>query len=119
MNTFSAFPLAVGALDVGAVTLYTRSSRQLTEAELGTAETLAGLAALQVLRHAMRHRDDIDDDALFSRREVHQATGMVISQLSVSATDALLLLRARAFASDQPVRAVAADVLARRITFVQ
>lgn len=38
-----------------------------------------------------------------SRATVHQATGMVVAQLGVSAEDALALLRAHAFSSDLPL----------------
>lgn len=112
-----ALPLAVGALEIGSVDLYVHSGRHLTGTELADAATLADLAAMQVMRHAMTHRDDPDDDALFSRREVHQATGMVLAQLRISTADALLLIRAHAFAANRPVRAVAADIVHRRITF--
>jgi hypothetical protein len=46
---------------------------------------------------------------------VHQASGMVSEQLRVSAGEALLRLRAHAFANDRPLNAVAEDVIARRL----
>lgn len=111
-----AVPLSIGTLDIGAIDLYLQHDQQLTKTHLHHAEIMAGLAALQVFRHAMEHRNDDDhDEALSSRREVHQATGVVIAQLSVSPTDALLLIRARAFAAEQPVRAIAADIVTKRI----
>lgn len=111
-----AFPLAVGALGIGAVNLYLRQGQHLSDTDLGDAEALAALTALQIVRHATEQQDNPDDEALFSRREVHQATGMVIAQLRVSSADALAILRAHAFAANQPVRAIAADVVARRIS---
>ena len=53
----------------------------------------------------------------FSRREIHQATGMILAQLELSATDALLLLRGYAFSNGRSVRSVAHDVVARKIDF--
>ena len=53
----------------------------------------------------------------FSRREVHQATGMVLAQLGVTASDALLIINGYAFARGRTVRAVAADIVGRRIDF--
>jgi hypothetical protein len=42
---------------------------------------------------------------------------MVAAQLSVSADDALLVIRGRAFSSGRSVEAVAADIVARLLTF--
>ena len=51
------------------------------------------------------------------RAEIHQATGAIAAQTGVSLIDALLLLRARAYATDRTLLAVSRDVLARRIRF--
>jgi AmiR/NasT family two-component response regulator len=48
---------------------------------------------------------------------VHQATGMVMVQLSVDAADAFLALRAHAFATDRSLLDVAIDVVERRLRF--
>ena len=50
------------------------------------------------------------------RAEVHQAAGMVSVQAGVSLGEALVLLRARAFASERAVVELARDVLARVVT---
>ena len=85
------------------------------------AEALASIAARQILRElVMRSGDEDDDDdpgSEFSRRTIHQATGMVLAQLNVTADDAGLILRAHAYASGRSVRDVADDVLARRLDF--
>ena len=49
--------------------------------------------------------------------EVHQATGMIIVQLGVTAAVALIRLRAYAYSHDRRLRDVAADVVARRLRF--
>jgi len=59
------------------------------------------------------------DPTLGSHAEIHQATGMVLAQLGIDATDALARLRAHAFAHQQPLLVVAADVVARRLIFSQ
>lgn len=51
------------------------------------------------------------------RAEVHQATGMVSVQLGVSLAEALVRLRARAYADGRPIAQVAADVVGRRLRF--
>ena len=50
-----------------------------------------------------------------TRTEIHQATGMVSAQLEVSAADALVRLRAHAYAEGRTLSDVAADVLGRRL----
>ena len=112
-----AFPMIVGTLGVGAVDLYASSPDALSSIDVATASTMADAAALHVLRHAMADRDDPFRDDPSSRRIVHQATGMVIAQLRVPASDALLVIRAHAFASGQSVRDVAAEVVERRLNF--
>lgn len=112
-----AFPLSVGRLSIGAVDLYSAEPDALSPANVATATAMADAAAVVVLRHAMDHRDDGARDDPSSRRVVHQATGMVIAQLHVPAEDALLVLRAHAFATAVSVADVAADVVARRLDF--
>jgi hypothetical protein len=51
------------------------------------------------------------------RREVHQATGMILVQLDTSATVAYSRLQAYAFANGQSVQAVAHDVVTGKLTF--
>lgn len=51
------------------------------------------------------------------RVQVQQATGMVIAQLSITAADALALLRAHAFAHNSTVDRIAEQVLDRTLVF--
>ena len=51
------------------------------------------------------------------RAEVHQASGMISVQLNVSLAEALVRLRAHAYAQERPIAEVAADVVARRLRF--
>lgn len=92
-----------------------------TSVHVARAQVLADIAALLVLRRALdslpaEDHDPSSSDNPYSRRDIPQATGMVIEQAKVSADDALLLIRARAFADNQSVREVAARILAREIT---
>ena len=52
-----------------------------------------------------------------NRAIVHQATGMVAVQASVSVGDAVALLRAYAFSTNQPISDVAAAVVGRELLF--
>jgi len=114
-----AFPLAIGTLDIGAIDLYSDDPSPLTRELLSEASSLADITAWRVLRTIMQdHSQDYDAESIgYSRREVHQATGMIIIQLGVSPEDAELLLRAHAFAGSRTVRDVAKDVVERRLDF--
>lgn len=113
-----AFPLRAGPLRLGAVQLYAEEERELTPEQIDGVSSLADLAATRLLRIAM---SDIDRQQLappatgYSRREMHQATGMVSVQLGVTVEDALLVIRAQAYVQGRPVREVAADIVARRV----
>jgi hypothetical protein len=111
----------VGSLEIGAVDLYSTRSLTLSSTQIADVSALADVAAWQVLRRVLGDQAvdaTMDSPAgRSSRREVHQATGMVLAQLGVSADDAALLLRAHAFATGRSVRDVATDVVERRLDF--
>lgn len=114
-----SFPMRIGTIPVGAVDLSVDSERTLTVGQIRGAVELTEVAARRVLRGALLAaaadgRADMGTSR-YSRREVHQATGMVAAQLGVDVTDALLVLQAHAFATERTVRDVATDVIARRI----
>ncbi|HEV7949749.1 MAG TPA: ANTAR domain-containing protein [Glaciihabitans sp.] len=116
-----AFPMAIGSLEIGAVDLYATVSQKFTPTQVADAASLASLAAWQVLRKILNFNEsDVSadfDDSRSSRREIHQATGMVLAQLDISAADAALLIRAHAFATGRSVREVSTDVVERRLNF--
>jgi len=114
-----AFPLFVGSLDIGAVDFYSTSRTPLQSHEVTDASELASVAAWQVLRRILSDTatDDAAGPSTYNRREVHQATGMVLAQLDITAEEAALLLRAHAFSSGRSVAEVANDVVERRLTF--
>ncbi|OUE23119.1 GAF and ANTAR domain-containing protein [Clavibacter michiganensis] len=118
-----AFPLVVAGVDVGAVDLYSDTPRDLSTQQIDDATSLSRVLARQVLRRALlsltspAEEDAGAWDGRYSRRELHQATGMVIAQMGLSAADALLVLRGHAFATNRPVRDVANDVVERRLDF--
>ncbi|OIH99555.1 MULTISPECIES: GAF and ANTAR domain-containing protein [unclassified Curtobacterium] len=114
-----SFPMHVGTIPVGAVDLSVEHGRELTAGQVRGAVQLTEVAARRVLRQALLAaaadgRADMHTGR-YSRREVHQATGMVAAQLGVDVSDALLVLQAHAFATERTVRDVSNDVIARRI----
>ena len=114
-----AFPLYIGSLDIGAVDLYSDRPRTLSPVEVEDGKALAEVVTWQVLRRMLANYDghELGDESAWSRREVHQATGMVLAQLDITAADATILLKAHAFTTGRSVREIANDVIDRRLIF--
>jgi GAF domain-containing protein len=115
------FPLRVGAIRIGALNLYRDETGPLDAGQHADALVLAGVAGRAVL--AMQAEAppgmlgaELEAGSDF-RSVVHQASGMVSVQLDVSVAEALIRLRAFAFAHDRPLVAFALDVVARRLRF--
>jgi hypothetical protein len=115
-----AIPLQVGPLRIGAIDLYDVRARPLHDGDVARAVALAAEISRVVLRQAIEESGLEDSPAYArprSRRRIHQATGFVIAQLDVSAADAELLIRARAFAEGCSMLEIADDILTRRRRF--
>jgi hypothetical protein len=116
-----AFPLRVGAIRIGVLDLYRDTPGHLSEAQLAEALAFADVATLLLLHLQDSSLGDQVHPALNgpldSLARVHQATGMISVQLGVSLAEALLRLRAHAYAQDRPVADVATDVVSRRVRF--
>ncbi|MGW1343491.1 ANTAR domain-containing protein [Kribbella sp. NPDC002412] len=99
----------------GAISMYVAADREPAESP-GTAQVVVdtiGAVLLRAPADAVVAGGDLSDD----RTTVNQATGMVIVQADLPHADALAILRARAYATDQPLAEVAAQVVSRRLTF--
>jgi ANTAR domain len=115
-----AFPLAFGPLKLGAMELFSGMPRELTSREERQGGVLAGLISRIVLDRAIRRADEPDilgAEDQFSRRLIHQATGMVLAQLDTSAEDARLLIQGHAFARNRSMRDIAEEIIERRLDF--
>jgi len=116
-----AIPMTLGAITVGVVDLYRSTEGALDDVEVASARTLAAAmssAALRLAAQSATVHDLADGDmSPETRRVVHQATGMVLVQLGVSATEAFARLRAHAFAQGWSLDFVAQEVVARRLSF--
>jgi hypothetical protein len=124
-------PLQAGGVHVGIVDFYRDRPGVLEPAELAAAERAADAAFWSLLglrrgraldEHGAPVADSVDPHgwlagAPLEHVEVYQATGMIISQLDVSADTALARLRAYAFVHDRPIGEVAHDVVTRRLRF--
>lgn len=115
------FPIEVGAVRLGALNLYRDRPGPLTDEQHADALVLAALAAQAMLVL----QDQAEPGALAEELEsglnlrfvVHQASGMVSAQLDVNVGDALVRMRAYAFANDRALAEVAGDVVNRRLRF--
>ncbi len=116
-----ALPLQWGAINLGVLDLYRRMPGNLNDEQRRDAIGAADVAALMLLGHRTDPGGDGGwlDSTAASRAEVHQATGMVLVQLGVTAPEALARLRAHAFAHGRLLIDVARDVVARRISFIE
>lgn len=112
-----AFPLVFAGLSLGAVDVYSRTPGPLSAGLMADLAAASVATSLRLLTAVLRDNDDDDSANPGSRRIVHQATGMVLARYSTTPEDALLLLRAHAFAHDRSVMAVAADIVQQRTAF--
>ncbi len=115
------FPLQIGSIRLGVLDLYRDTPGPLTPAALSEALGFAD-AAVRILLH-LQDQMPLDGDlhpdlaSINNRDEVHQATGMIAVQAGVGITDALLLLRARAYAEQSSIMATAHQVITRTLRF--
>ena len=104
-----AFPIRIGAIWLGAVDFYRRSPGPLYQRELSTA-----LSSVDEVGHAVLeapHRYSDPDAQTTTSMIVHQAAGMVMGQLDSSIEEAMVRLRAIAFAEDLNLNELAVDVV--------
>ena len=122
VTSIFAFPLSVGTLRLGAVDLYSVASPvTLTSDQCRQAIALSNVIGRRLLTHALRDVTNTVDvpEGPFSRRALHQATGMVLAQLDVAADDALLVIQAHAFARGVNMMEVADDIVRKHLSFVR
>jgi hypothetical protein len=119
-----AIPVVVAGEFVGALDLFRAKPGELHVDDLAGAVAAAELAGMPLLD--LMHSDlqaavnDPDSDAwaefnALSRTEVSQATGMLVAQLGVEPAEALVRLRAHAYATNRSATDVARDILDRRL----
>jgi hypothetical protein len=117
-----AFPLQIGAIAVGALDLYRSEPTPIQPADLTAMLSVADIVTMVLLSRPLPI--DGDTGAMNpwwtpspASSEIHQATGMVVAQLSVTARVAYLRLRGHAFGQDRPLIEVAREVIGRRLRF--
>jgi hypothetical protein len=119
INAMFAFPLTSNGARVGVLSLYQSEPGALTDDQHTDSLTMVQVLAETVLSL----QDDAPtgslaaeiDDVIGYRAEIYQASGIVAVQLSITAADALLRLRAYAFAHGQALDVVASAVVDGRL----
>jgi hypothetical protein len=115
--TVHAFPMRPGGHVFGVLAVYLIHAGGPAESD-ETAQFLADAIGAALLRDPIPHSGLGQDGMWSARAEVHQATGMVIAQLHMSADDALAILRAHAYAHDTTLADIAHQVVTRRLDFL-
>lgn len=119
-----AMPVLVAGEYVGALDLFCAEPGPLGTEQLAGAVSAAELAAIPVLdlmsADLQAAVSDPSSNAwtelnALSRAEVSQATGMLMAQLEIDTAEALVRLRAYAYATDRSAIDVARDILDRRL----
>jgi hypothetical protein len=114
-----AYPLMNRGAKVGVMTLYQDEPGALSTTQredcLAVADVVAATMLGLIAAAPPGTIPAVLDEAVAHRAEVHQATGMVSAQLDISVADALARIRAHAYATGQPIRVVAVEIVGRRL----
>jgi len=126
MRAVFVFPFLISGSSHGALTLFCRSAGSLSELAASGAKWATELAVLP-LRELISHIEDGEFPGVgdvsspylgtLEQVEVYQATGMVIAQLDVGPVEALVRIRAYAFAQNLTVSQVAWSIVERQLSF--
>jgi hypothetical protein len=111
------FPLQVGAVGLGALSVFADRAGSLTDEQVSTGLSFADIATELLLDHATTDEGQIDpglEQALGHRAEIYQAQGMVMIALGVTLLDALVRMRAHAFSHDQSLIDLAREIISDR-----
>ena len=119
-----ALPVALTSQRVGALDLYRGRTGPLDDRALTGGLLAAELAALPLLDVLSAHRDVVsrgEEDgwtqlASLERVEVYQATGMIVGALDVDPAEALVRLRAHAFAQGTTAAELSWQIVERRVS---
>ena len=113
--------MRIGAIRLGALSLYERRPGPLTEAQSSDAYLMASVVgramlAIQAGTPTDSIGSELDRESTF-HHTVHQAAGMVAVQGTMSVGEALARLRAHAFASNATASMLASRIVYREVVF--
>jgi hypothetical protein len=114
-----SFPLVAGSSRLGALDLSRATTGALSSGQRADAVVMADvvtqtLLAAQSDAQPGRVASELGNSRTL-RFEVHQAAGMVSEQLDIRAADALVMLRAHAYAEQRHIDVVAREVVTRKL----
>ncbi|MFE7036382.1 ANTAR domain-containing protein [Streptomyces sp. NPDC057621] len=113
-----AFPVRIGVITLGALTGHRTSPGPLSADRLADTFALTTTLAQVIIDQAARPgamSGLLLDEPGLHFAEVHQATGMLSTQLDITCAQALVLLRAHAFSQNRSILACARDILHHRL----
>jgi ANTAR domain/GAF domain len=119
-----AMPILAAGEYIGALDLFRAQPGALAGEQVAGAAVAAELAGLPVLDLLAGDLQAAVDDptsnawaelCMLSRTEVSQATGMLVAQLDVDPTEALVRLRGHAYVTGRSATDVARDIIDRRL----
>lgn len=114
-----AYPLALNGAKIGVMTLY-----QDREGTLSIGQHADSLAVAEVITETVLSLQasapegvlaESLEEAVAYRAEIHQASGMVSIQLKIPIAEAMVRIRAHAFAEGRQIGEVAREIVARRL----
>jgi len=113
------FPVRIGDARIGVLTLYREVAEPLSATQYADALILASLTADELI-HTSTHTTNeavspLAVAGLSNVSEIHQAAGMIAEQFNCSLVDALVRLRAAAYARSEPISLIAKQVLQREL----
>jgi transcriptional regulator with GAF, ATPase, and Fis domain len=110
-----AIPLRLREQVIGAINLFVRSERDLTEDDLALGRGLADMATIGLLQERAVHQQQILAEqlqgALTSRVRVEQAKGMVAERQNIEVAVAFNIIRSHARRQGRPLAEVAAEII--------
>jgi hypothetical protein len=114
-----SYPLMLSGAKIGVMTLYDTAEGELTLAQHDDSVHVAEVITETLLALQETAPDGTlapaFEEAVAYRAQIYQAAGMTSIRLGTSASDALLRIRAYAFAHDQPIAETAALIVSRRL----
>jgi hypothetical protein len=111
-----SFPLQIGTLRIGVLDLYRDRPGRLDDEDVANASVYADTITLLLVTEEQEPEVDWQAQAGYDERAVvHQATGVVMTQLGGTIAEAFARLRAHAYAEDRPLHDVAEDVVQHRL----
>jgi hypothetical protein len=114
-----AFPMQIGAARLGVFDVYREQTGSLSKPAFSLAVAFADMALTTLLdgQHDAQPGEVAPGlgEALGSRSVIYQAQGMVTVHLTVDLAEAMVRIRAYAYANQRPLTDVASDIVSRKI----